>query len=158
MVGDLPPEELRRLAHEVSDWIADYVATVGDLPVFPEVRPGDVRARIPVAPPEAGESMDAALADFRDVVVPGVTHWNHPAFFGYFAITGSGPGILGEMLSAAMNLNAMVWRSSPAATELEEVVMDWLRQLVGLPGAFDGVINDTASHSTGILRSAKSGM
>jgi aromatic-L-amino-acid decarboxylase len=92
--------------------------------------------------------MDAALADFRDIIVPGVTHWNHPAFFGYFAITGSGPGILGEMLSAAMTLNAMVWRSSPAATELEEVVMDWLRQLVGLPEGFDGVINDTASHST----------
>jgi aromatic-L-amino-acid decarboxylase len=147
-VGDLPPEELRRLAHEVSEWIADYMGSVGDLPVFPDVRPGEVRARIPRHPPESGEEMDAALADFRNLVVPGVTHWNHPSFFGYFATTGSGPGILGEMLSAAMNLNAMVWRSSPAATELEEVVMDWLRQLVGLPDGFDGVINDTASHST----------
>ena len=147
-VGDLPPEDLRRLAHEVSDWIADYLGSVGDLPVFPDVRPGDVRSRIPGHPPESGEEMEAALADFRNLIVPGVTHWNHPSFFGYFATTGSGPGILGEMLSAAMNLNAMVWRSSPAATELEEVVMDWLRQLVGLPGGFDGVINDTASHST----------
>jgi aromatic-L-amino-acid decarboxylase len=88
------------------------------------------------------------LQDYRDVIVPGITHWNHPAFFGYFSITGSGPGILGEMLAAALNVNAMVWRSSPAATELEELTMDWLRQLLGLPEGFDGVINDTASSST----------
>jgi aromatic-L-amino-acid decarboxylase len=146
--GDLPAEDLRRLAHEVADWIADYVASVEGLRVFPDVVPGEVRRSLPPAPPEAGEPMDAALADFRDIIVPGVTHWNHPAFFGYFAITGSGPGILGEMLAAALNVNAMVWRSSPAATELEEVATDWLRQLVGLPEEFDGVINDTASHST----------
>jgi aromatic-L-amino-acid/L-tryptophan decarboxylase len=146
--GDMPPEEVRRLAHEVSEWIGDYLATVGDLPVLPDVRPGDVRARIPTEPPERGEDMDAALEDFRNIIVPAVTHWNHPSFHGYFATTGSGPGILGEMLAAAMNLNAMVWRSSPAATELEQVVMDWLRQLVGLPEGFDGTINDTASHST----------
>ena len=92
--------------------------------------------------------MDDALRDFREIVLPGITHWNHPAFFGYFSITGSGPGILGEMIAAALNVNAMVWRSSPAATELEEVVADWLRQWLGLPEAFDGVINDTASSST----------
>lgn len=92
--------------------------------------------------------MDDALRDFREIVLPGITHWNHPGFFGYFSITGSGPGILGEMLAAALNVNAMVWRSSPAATELEEVVAEWLRQWLGLPEAFDGVINDTASSST----------
>jgi len=146
--GDMPPAEVRRLGHEVTDWIADYLEGVGRLPVLPVVEPGEVRARLPVSAPEHGEPMDAALRDFREIVVPGLTHWNHPRFFGYFAITGSGPGILGEMLAAALNVNAMVWRSSPAATELEEVVTDWLRQWLGLPPGFDGVINDTASSST----------
>jgi aromatic-L-amino-acid decarboxylase len=143
----MPPEEFRRLAHEAADWMADYLSGVGALPVLAQVQPGDVRRRIPQAPPEQGEDAELALADFRDVVLPGITHWNHPAFFAYFSISGSGPGILGEMLAAALNVNAMVWRSSPAATELEEVATDWLRQLVGLPGEFEGTINDTASSS-----------
>lgn len=147
-VGDLPPEEFRRLAHACVDWMADYLRDVDTLPVFPSVRPGEVEARLPTAPPEEGESLDEALRDFRDIIVPGVNHWNHPAFFGYFSITASGPGILGEMLAAALNVNAMVWRSSPAATELEEVTLAWLRTLLGLPPEFDGVINDTASSST----------
>ncbi len=147
-VGDLPPEEFRRVAHEAVDWIADYLANVGDLPVQARVRPGDVRARFPSRAPEEGESLDSALATWRDVIVPGVTHWNHPGFFGYFPSSGSAPGILGEMLSAALNVNAMVWRSSPAATEVEEVATDWLRQMMGLPDGFEGVINDTASNST----------
>ena len=145
---DLPPEEFRALAHELADWMADYLAGVGDLPVSPDVRPGDVRAALPAEPPEVAESMESVLADFRDIIVPGLTHWNHPGFFGYYAITGSAPGILGEMLAAALNVNAMVWHSSPAATELEEVTTDWLRQLLGLPAEFDGVINDTASSSS----------
>lgn len=146
--GDLPPEEFRRLAHEVSDWMADYLAGVEDLPVLPQdLRPGDVRAALAPSPPEDPEPMDAALADFRNVVVPGITHWNHPSFHAFFAITGSAPGILGEMLAAALNVNAMVWRSSPAASELEELSLDWLRQLVGLPEGFEGTINDTASTS-----------
>lgn len=154
-VGDLPPEEFRRLAHEVADWIADYLAGVGDLPVLPQdLRPGDVRAALPPSPPERAEPLDRALADFRDIVLPGITHWNHPAFFAFFSITGSGPGILGEMIAAALNVNAMVWRSSPAATELEEVTLDWLRQLVGLPGDFDGTIQDTASTSTMVALAA----
>lgn len=147
--GDLPTEEFRRLSHQVSDWMADYLEGLRDRPVFPAgLAPGDVRRALSPEPPEEGEPLDAALADFREHVVPGLTHWNHPSFFGYFAITGSAPGILGEMLAAALNVNAMLWRSSPAATELEELTMDWLRQLVGLPPAFDGVINDTASTST----------
>jgi len=128
--------------------MARYLGSVGERPVLPSVEPGDVRSALPASGPEAGESMDDVLRDYRDIIVPALTHWNHPAFFGYFSITGSGPGILGEMLAAALNVNAMVWRSSPAATELEEVVTDWLRQWLGLPGGFDGVINDTASSST----------
>ena len=147
-VGDMPPEEFRRLAHQVADWAADYLAQVGDLPVLARVTPGEVRSALPDSAPETGESLDDVLSDFRDIILPGITHWNHPAFFAYFSITGSGPGILGEMLAAALNVNHMVWRSGPAATELEEVTLDWLRQLVGLPEDFDGAINDTASTST----------
>lgn len=143
----MPPEEFRRLAHEAADWMADYLCGVGSLPVLAQVEPGEVRRLLPSAPPERGEDPARLLGDFRDVVLPGITHWNHPAFFAYFAISGSGPGILGEMLAAALNVNAMVWRSSPAATELEEVATDWLRQLVGLPEGFEGTINDTASSS-----------
>lgn len=144
----MPPDEFRRLARETADWIADYLEHVGELPVFPAIEPGSVRGALPVDPPEAGEPLDRALADFRDVVVPGLNHWNHPAFFGYFSITASGPGIIGEMLAAALNVNAMVWRSSPAATELEDLTTDWLRTLLGLPAGFEGVINDTASSSS----------
>jgi aromatic-L-amino-acid/L-tryptophan decarboxylase len=152
--GDMPPAEFRRLGHEVVDWIARYLEEIDRYPVFPDIAPGWVRDRLPEVPPEAGESPDRILADFRQVVVPAVTHWNHPSFHGYFAVTGSGPGILGEMLSAALNINAMVWRSSPAGTELEEHVLDWLRQMLGLPPGFMGVINDTASTSSLIALAA----
>jgi aromatic-L-amino-acid/L-tryptophan decarboxylase len=146
--GDMDPEAFRRHAHDVVDWIADYLAHVGDLPVLPAVRPGEIAAQLPEHPPEHGEPMEDVLRDFREVILPGVTHWNHPGFMAYFAITGGGPGILGEMLSAALNVNAMVWRTGPAATELEERALDWLRQMVGLPAAFRGTIQDTASIST----------
>jgi aromatic-L-amino-acid decarboxylase len=146
--GDLPPEEFRRLAHEVADWMADYLEGLDALPVFPDVRPGFLRDALPDHPPETAEDMDVVLEDFRRLVLPGITHWNHPAFHAWFSITGSAPGILGEMLAATLNVNAMVWRSSPAATELEEHTLDWLRILLGLPEGFMGTINDTASHST----------
>lgn len=142
------PDEFRRHGRELADWIADYLSDVGSYPVLSPVPPGDVREALSPAPPEEGEAFEELLRDFEDVVLPGITHWNHPSFFAYFAVTGSGPGILGEMLAAALNVNAMVWRSSPAATELEEVALDWLRQLLGLPEGFDGVINDTASSSS----------
>lgn len=144
----MPPEVFRRYAHDVADWIADFLADVGELPVMPDIEPGWVRDRLPVGPPAEGEPMETLLADFRSIVVPATTHWNHPSFHAYFANSASGPGILGEMLAAALNANAMVWRSSPSATELEEVVADWLRSALGLPAAFRGVINDTASSST----------
>lgn len=144
----MPPAELARLGRETSDWIAHYLANVRTFPVFPSLKPGSVRDALPAEAPDLGESMDEILADFRSVVVPGLNHWNHPAFYGYFSVSASGPGILGEMLTAALNVNAMVWRSSPVATELEDVTTDWLRVLLGLPEPFEGVINDTASSST----------
>jgi aromatic-L-amino-acid decarboxylase len=144
----MPGEEFRLAAYEVVDWIAEYLDQVGEYPVLARVEPGEIRRQLPDELPDQGESVTDLLRDFRDIVVPGVTHWNHPAFFAYFSITGSGPGILGEMLAAALNVNAMVWRSSPAGTELEEVAAAWLRDLVGLPEEFDGVINDTASSSS----------
>jgi aromatic-L-amino-acid decarboxylase len=144
----MPPEEFRRAAHEVVDWIATYLSEVGSYPVLPAVAPGDLLRALPENLPEAGEPMERILADYREHVLPAVTHWNHPGFFAYFATTGSAPGILGEMLSAALNVNAMLWKSSPAATELETLATDWVRQLVRLPPSFEGVINDTASSSS----------
>ena len=147
-LGDMSPEDLRRYGHQVVDWIADYLAHPERYPVLSQNQPGDVKAALPTAAPEHGEAMEAMLADLDRVIVPGVTHWNHPGFFAYFAISGSAPGILGEMLSAAFNVNAMLWRTSPSATELEEVTLEWLRQMIGLPESFEGVIYDTASIST----------
>ncbi|MFH1145331.1 MAG: pyridoxal-dependent decarboxylase [Candidatus Eisenbacteria bacterium] len=138
-------ETFRRFGHETVDWVADYLRDVSNYRVLPEVSPGEIRARLPVAAPEEGEPMEAILADFRQIILPGVTHWNHPRFFAYFPANHSGPAILGELLSAALGVNAMVWQSCPAATELEEVVMEWLRQMLGLPASFKGVIQDTAS-------------
>ncbi len=144
----MPPEEFRLRAHQASDWIAQYLDEVGEYPVLAPIRPGGVKDRLPPRAPEEGESFDTIFRDFREIILPGITHWNHPSFHGYFAVTGSGPGILGEMLSAAVNVNAMVWRSSPAGTELEEHVLGWIRELMGLPEVFRGVIQDTASSSS----------
>ena len=126
-VGDMDADAFRRHGHAVIEWIADYLDGVDDLPVRSRVTPGTVRGQLPTAPPEAPEPFDASLADLDRVILPGITHWNHPSFHGYFAISGSAPGILGEALIAALNVNGMLWRTSPSATELEEVVLDWLR-------------------------------
>jgi aromatic-L-amino-acid decarboxylase len=150
----MPPEEFRSAGHDAIDWIAGYLESLGEYPVMAQVSPGDVKASLAPVPPESGVGFDEILADFRDAVIPGITHWNHPAFFAYFSITGSGPGILGELLSAGLNVNAMLWRTSPAATELEEVTIDWVRQLLGLPGGFRGFINDTASTSSMVALAA----
>ncbi len=141
----MSPEEFRAAGHEVVDWIADYLRDIRNLPVVPDVQPGALIDRLPKTGPEQGESMDAILADFRNLIVPGITHWNHPNFFAYFSISASGPGILGEMLAAALNVNHMLWKTSPAATELEQVTLGWLRQWLGLPDDFFGIIHDTAS-------------
>src|SRR5262249_22535732 len=147
-LGDLHPELFRMYANQVVDWITVYLADPERFPVLARVKPGDVRHALPAAAPEEPEPLDRMLADFERVILPGVTHWNHPGFFAYFSISGSAPRVLGELLCAALNVNAMLWRTSPAATELEEVVLDWLRKLLGLPASFHGVIYDTASIST----------
>jgi aromatic-L-amino-acid decarboxylase len=144
----MQPNEFRRHGHAVVDWIADYLENPEQWPVLPDVRPGDLRDSLPQSPPPRGESMDAVLEDFRKLIVPATTHWNHPAFLAYFANSSTGAGVLGEALTAALNVNAMLWRTSPAATELEQLTLDWLRQMLGLPDRFFGVIGDTASSNT----------
>src|SRR6187200_950180 len=145
---DMDPEAFRKEAHRIADWIADYFAAPERYPVLARVRPGDIRRALPSSAPEHGESFDAIFSDFERIIVPGLTHWNHPGFFAYFAITGSAPGVLAEFLSAALNVQAMLWRTSPAATELEQVTLGGLRKLIHLPDDFEGVIYDTASVST----------
>jgi aromatic-L-amino-acid/L-tryptophan decarboxylase len=151
---DMDPEAFRAAAHRVVDLMADYIANVERHRVFPAIEPGSVAARLPSAPPEDAETLEAILADYLAVIVPNATAWQHPGFFAYFPSTASGPGILGEMLVAAINQNPMLWRTSPSATELEQVVVDWLRQALGLPDTFDGLLTDTASTSSLIALAA----
>ena len=148
-IGDMDPESFRMYGHQVVDWIADYLAHAGEYPVLAQTAPGDIRHALPDKAPVEPEPMEKIFTDFERIIMPGITHWNSPGFLAYFGITGSGPGILGEMLSGALNVNAMLWRTSPAATELEQVTVDWLRQMLGLPHPLFGVINDTAS--SGVL-------
>src|SRR5512139_159512 len=147
-LGDMDPAAFRREGHRIVEWIADYLEHGEQYPVLSRARPGDVRSALPTAAPEHGEPFDRIFDDFERIIMPGITHWNHPGFFAYFAITGSGPGVLAEFLSAALNAQGMLWRTSPSVTELEEVALGWLRALIGLPPAFEGVIYDTASVSS----------
>ena len=147
-LGDMDTDSFRRHGHRLVDWIADYLENVERYPVMARVTPGDIRSALPAKAPEHGEAFEAIVADVERLLVPGLTHWNHPAFFAYFASSASGPGILAEFLCAALQQQAMLWRTSPAATELEEVVLGWLRDLIGLPDSFEGVIYDTASVAT----------
>jgi aromatic-L-amino-acid/L-tryptophan decarboxylase len=147
-VGDVPPEVFRRHLHEVADWIADYREKIAERPISPNAEPGAIVRALPEHGPESGEAFEEIWRDFEQLIVPGMVHWGHPQFMGYFGSTTTGPGILAEMASAALNVNAMTWRTSPAATELESVVLDWLRQWLGLPADFRGVVYDTASIST----------
>jgi aromatic-L-amino-acid decarboxylase len=148
MMGDMPEAEWLEHGRWAVEWVARYLAHPERYPVLAQSQPGAVRGALPPAPPRGGEAMAAITADFERLILPGITHWNHPSFFAYFAITGSAPGILGELLSAALNVNGMLWKTSPAATELEETVMDWLRQMLGLPQGLFGIIMDTASVAT----------
>lgn len=147
-VGDMDPEVFRAAAHATVDAMADYLASVRSTAVFPPIEPGSLRPLFPVSPPEGPEPVDRLLADVDALVTPNTTHWQHPGFMAYFATTASGPGILGEMFVAALGANAMLWRTSPIATELEVVVVDWLRQALGVPEAFSGLLTDTASTSS----------
>ncbi len=141
-------KSFRKHGHELIDWVADYMETVETYPVMSRSKPGEVRAALPPDPPNKGEAMKEIIEDLDRIIMPGITHWQHPNFFAYFPANTSGPSILAELVSAALGVNAMVWQTSPAATELEEVVMDWLRRMLDLPEEFRGVIQDTASVST----------
>ena len=140
--------EYRRHAHRLVDWIADYLETVESRPVRSRVAPGEIAHRLPAAPPERGEPFERIFADFERDLLPGITHWQHPSFFAYFPANSSPPSVLAEMLTAALGVNCMLWQTSPAGTELETRALDWLRQMLGLPEGFSGVIQDTASSAT----------
>ena len=144
----MTPEEFRRRGHQIVDWIADYRTRVAQLPVMSRAEPGEVAARLPSSPPQQAESFDRVLRDLEEILVPGLSHWQHPRFFGYFPSNGDLSSVLGDYLSTGLGVLGLSWQSSPALSELEEVVTDWLRQMVGLSAAWKGVIQDTASTST----------
>lgn len=144
----MPADEFRAAGHALVEWIADYLEHSERYPVLSRLAPGDVAKGLPAAAPAHGEAMGDILADVDRVIVPGLTHWNSPTFFAYFSTCASAPGVLADFLSSALNQQAMLWRTSPVATELEAVTLGWLRQLMGLPASFEGVIYDTASIST----------
>ncbi|MEO0460151.1 MAG: aminotransferase class V-fold PLP-dependent enzyme [Myxococcota bacterium] len=141
-------DEFRDRAHQLVDWMADYLRDVESHNVVPNCAPGEIRAKLPTEPPDSPEAFDAIFRDFRSLIVPGMTHWNHPGWFGYFPANNSPPSILAEMLVATLGAQCMSWQTSPAATELEEVTLDWLRQLLGLPETLTGVIQDSASSAS----------
>jgi aromatic-L-amino-acid decarboxylase len=130
------------------EWAARYLERMSELPVLARVKPGEIRSRLPTQAPEAPEAFDAVLRDLDEILLPGITHWQHPRYFAYFATTSSEPAILAELLAAALNAVAILWRTAPAATELEAVVLDWTARLLGLPPGWHGHIEDSASTST----------
>jgi aromatic-L-amino-acid decarboxylase len=144
-LGDMSADDFRRYGHELIEWVADYLDNNERYPVLAQIEPGALRSQLPASPPASGEAMSEIIADVDRLVLPAITHWNHPSFFAYFATSASAPGIFGEILSAAFDTKAMLWRTSPASTELEEVALDWLRQMMNLPAEFGGIIYDTAS-------------
>ncbi len=147
-LGDMPKEDFRRFGHEIVDWIADYFERMENLPVLSQNAPGDLTNALPQSAPNAGEDFGEIFGDVERLILPAVTHWNHPNFHGLFSTSTSSVGVFGEMLAAAFDQKAMLWRTSPASTELEPVVLDWLRQMMNLPEDFHGIIYDTASVST----------
>ncbi len=146
--GDMSAPDFRRFGHELVDWISDYFERIEELPVLAQIEPGSLKSQLPTGPPARGEAMENIIADVDRLIVPALTHWSHPAFYAYFATSTSAPGIFGELLSAAFDNKAMLWRTSPASTELEEVTLDWLRQMMGLDPGYTGMIYDTASVSS----------
>lgn len=147
-LGDLPESDFRKALHQVADWIADYRADIGERAISEPAKPGDVSATLPARIPELPAPVETVLADFERLILPNLVHWGHPAFLGYFGSTTTAPGILGEMIAATLNVSAMTWATSPAATELEIVVLRWLREMLRLPEEFFGVVYDTASVGT----------
>ena len=147
-LGDMPADDFRHYGYQVVDWIADYFEHIGELPVLSQIEPNWLKENIPASAPEKGEDFGLVLKDVDRLILPAVTNWNHPNFHGLFSTSTSSVGVFGEMLAAAFDMKAMLWRTSPASTELEDVVLDWLRQMLGLPDHFEGIIYDTASVST----------
>src|SRR5215831_21347790 len=148
MVRFMTPEEFRRIGHQIVDRIADYRASVAERPIMSQSAPGEIKAALPAEPPASGESFDAILADFERIVMPGLTHWQHPNFFGYFPSNGELSSVLGDYLSTGLGVLGLNWQASPALTEVEEIVTDWMRRMTGLSDAWSGVIHDTASTCT----------
>lgn len=142
------PEEFRKYAHQLVDWMADYYQQIEKYPVKSQVKPDEILRQLPEEAPQKGESFDHIFDDFKQVIMPGITHWQHPNFYAYFPANSSFPSILGEMLTSALGAQCMIWETSPAAAELEEMVMKWLGKMLGLPESFTGVIQDTASTAT----------
>lgn len=147
-MSDMPKEEFRKAGYQLIDWIADYLNSIEKYPVMSQIKPGDISKQIPVAPPVNGEKIEKVLSDIDKVLIDGITHWNHPGFMAYFNTTSSGPGILAEILTAAFSSNGMLWKTSPVVTEMEKSMMNWFRQMVGLPENYWGIIYDTASTSS----------
>lgn len=148
LLGDMPKEEFRRFGHEIVDWIADYFENIETLPVLSQIEPNSLKNQLPAQAPLDGENFAAIFADVDKLILPAMTHWNHPNFHGLFGTSTSAPGIFGEMLSAAFDAKGMLWKTAPALTELEQVTTDWLRQMMGLDAGFKGIIYDTASVSS----------
>ena len=147
-LGDIPVHEFRKRGHELIDWIADYLSTNENYPVLSQVKPGEIKEKLPKHPPQRPESFLDIYDDVNNIIMPGITHWNHPGFMAYFNSTGLAPGILAEILTAGLSVNGMLWKSSPSATELEEVTISWMKEILGLPHNLWGIIYDTASTSS----------
>ena len=147
-LSDMDTETFRQYGHKIIDWITDYLSNIESYPVLSKVKPGEIKSKLPKSAPKNPEDMDIILKDFENVILPGITHWNHPSFFAYFPTSSSIPGVFGELLTSVLNAQGMLWKTSPACTELEEVVLDWLRQMLSLNNNFFGIIYDYASTST----------
>ncbi|HEX6808004.1 MAG TPA: pyridoxal-dependent decarboxylase [Gemmatimonadaceae bacterium] len=145
VLGDLPSDAVRASLHRMADWVADYRDTLEQRSIAPSTNPGEIAGQYPAELPESGESLDTLFGELDTVVAPGIVHWGHPSFLGYFGSTSNGAALLGEIAAAALNVNAMTWRTSPAATELETLVLGWIRRMIGLPDTFTGIVYDTAS-------------
>jgi aromatic-L-amino-acid decarboxylase len=141
-------EEFRKRGHELVDWMTEFYRTIEERPVRSQVAPGEIMEQLPAQAPEDPESFDAIFKDFQEIVMPGITHWQHPSFFAFFPANSSYPSVLAEMLTATLGAQCMIWQTSPAAAEMEQRIMEWLRDMLGLPGQYEGVIQDTASTST----------
>src|SRR5512136_1380419 len=144
----MDPQAFRRLGHDLIEWIAAYRERIEELPVMSRVQPGDIRRMFIDGPPVKGGGLEGILADLERCILPGITHWNHPGFFAYFPSNSNLASILGDLACAGLGAQGMSWQTSPAATEIEDVVMEWLRKMLGLPESFTGVIQDSASSAT----------